>query len=82
MNNTFILLGVLTLVLEIQTGWLYFKNPVGERTYYSLEANFRACTCGQAAFVALFNEQLALVLFILSYVFVGFLFHLYHNSKA
>ncbi len=82
LNNTFIFLGILTLILEIQTGWLYFKNPVGEKTYYSLEANFRACTCGQAAFVALFNEQLALVLFILSYVFVGFLFHLYHNSKS
>jgi len=82
MNKTFIFLGILTLFLEIQTGWLYFKNPVGEKTYYSLEANFRACTCGQAAFVALFNTHLGLVLFILSYVFVGFLFRLHHNSKS
>lgn len=82
LNSTFILLGILTLFLEIQTGWLYFKNPIGERTYYSLEANFRACTCGQAAFVALFNPHLALVLFILSYIFVGLLFHMYRNSKS
>ncbi len=82
LNGTFILLGILTLVLEIQTGWLYFKNPSGEKTYYSLEANFRACTCGQAAFVALFNQHLALVLFILSYIFVGLLFHMYGNSKS
>lgn len=82
LNSTFIFLGILTLILEVQTGWLYFKNPTGVRTYYSLEANFRACTCGQAAFVALFNPHLALILFILSYVFVGFLFHMYRNSKS
>ena len=82
LTKTFIFLGILTLFLEIQTGWLYFKNPIGEMTYYSLEANFRACTCGQATFVALFNGQLGLILFILSYVFVGILFHLYRNSKS
>lgn len=81
-NSTFILLAILTLFLEIQTGWLYFKNPIGAKTYYSLEANFRACTCGQATFVALFNTHLGLILFILSYVFVGFLFHLHNNSKS
>lgn len=82
LNPTFIILGVLTFLLEIHTGWLYFKNPVGDKTYYSLEANFRACACGQAALVALFNPQLGSVLFILSHVFVGFLFRLHHNSKA
>jgi len=82
LNPIFIFLGVLTVILEIQTGWLYFKNPVGERTYYSLEANFRACTCGQATFVALFNPELSLILFLLSYVFVGFLFRLHGNRKS
>ena len=81
-NSTFVFLAVLTLFLEVQTGWLYFKNPKGKMTYYSLAANFRACTCGQATFVALFNKELGLVLFILSYVFVGFLFNLHHNSNA
>jgi geranylgeranylglycerol-phosphate geranylgeranyltransferase len=82
LNRTFIFLAVITFLLEIQTGWLYFKNPTGELTYYSLKANFRACTCGQATFVALFNTQLGLILFILSYVFVGFLFNLHHNRKS
>lgn len=82
LNPTFILLAILTLLLEVQTGWLYFKNPVGEMTYYSLKTNFRACTCGQAAFVALFNPQLGVVLFLLSYVFVGILFRMHHNRKA
>lgn len=81
-NKTFVFLGILTFFLEIQTGWLYFKNPIGEMTYYSLEANFRACTCGQATFVALFNTHLGLILFILSYVFVGFLFRLHRNRKS
>ncbi|MCD4827833.1 MAG: UbiA family prenyltransferase [Candidatus Cloacimonetes bacterium] len=82
LNSTFIILGVLTFFLEIQTGWLYFKNPKGKVTYYSLATNFRACTCGQATFVALFNRELALILFLVSYVFVGFLFNLHSNSKA
>ncbi|MCD4818989.1 MAG: UbiA family prenyltransferase [Candidatus Cloacimonetes bacterium] len=82
LNSTFYLLAVLTFFLEIQTGWLYFKNPKGKVTYYSLATNFRACACGQATFVALFNRELALILFILSYVFVGFLFNLHHNSRA
>lgn len=82
LNPTFIILGVLTFLMEVQTGWLYFKNPIGEKTYYSLEANFRACACGQAAFVALFNPRLGAVLFVLSYVFVGFLFRLHHNRKS
>ena len=82
LNSIFILLGVLTIFLEIQTGWQYFKNPKGETTYYSLASNFRACSCGQATFVALFNRELALILFIISYIFVGFLFNLHSNSKA
>jgi geranylgeranylglycerol-phosphate geranylgeranyltransferase len=81
-NSIFILLAILTLFLEIQTGWLYFKNPKGKMTYYSLATNFRACTCGQATFVALFNKELGLVLFLISYVFVGFLFNLHQNSNA
>lgn len=82
LNNTFYLLAVLTLFLEVQTGWLYYKNPKGKVTYYSLATNFRACTCGQATFVSLFNQELALILFLISYIFVGFIFNLHSNSRA
>lgn len=82
LNRVFIILGILTVFLEIWTGFLYYKNPEGRMTYYSLAVNFRACTCGQATFIALFNKELALILFIVSYVFVGFLFNLHTNYKA
>lgn len=82
LNNTFIVLGVLTVFLQIWTGYLYFKNPKGEMTYYSLVTNFRACTCGQTAIIALFNPVLGLFLFLMCYVFVGFLFNLHTNIKA
>jgi len=82
LNNIFIYLGLIYTFLQIWTGWLFFKNPVGEKTYYSLSANFRALTCGEATMIALFNPELAMILFILSYIFVGFLFDLYTNSKA
>lgn len=82
LNNTFIILGVLTIFLQIWTGWLFYKNPEGEMTYYSLVTNFRACTCGQTAIIALFNPELGMLLFLCSYVFIGFLFNLHTNIKA
>jgi len=81
-NRIFIILAVLTFFLEIKTGWLFYKNPKGKMTYFSLATNFRACACGQATFVALFNTELAMKLFLISYIFVGFLFNLHSNWKA
>lgn len=82
LNNTFIILGILTIFLQVWTGILYYKNPTGEMTYYSLVTNFRACTCGQAAIIALFNPELGMLLYLCSYVFIGFLFNLHTNIKA
>lgn len=81
-NFMFIILAGLTLFMEMWTGYLYFKNPQGERTYYSLVANFRACICGQATLIALFNTELAMILFLVSYMFVGFLFDLHTDPQA
>lgn len=81
-NRVFIVLWILAVFLQIWTAVLYYRNPVGERTYFSLATNFRACICAQAALIALFNTELALILFIVSYIFVGFLFDLYPDAKA
>lgn len=78
----FVFLGVISSLLFVWTGVLFYLNPIGENTYYSLETNFKACTCSQAALIGLFNEKLALVLFISAYIFVEFLFSLHKNSKA
>lgn len=82
LNNIFIILGLMTVFLQVWTGFLYYQNPQGEMTYYSLVTNFRACTCGQATIVALFNPELGLILFLITYVFVGFLFNMHTNIKA
>lgn len=82
LNDIFIILGLMTIFLQVWTGVLYYKNPEGEMTYYSLVTNFRACTCGQATIIALFNPVLGLVLFLMAYVFVGFLFNIHTNIKA
>jgi geranylgeranylglycerol-phosphate geranylgeranyltransferase len=82
LNHTFIILALMTVFLQIWTGTLYYRNPQGEMTYYSLVTNFRACTCGQATIIALFNPELGLILYLLTYVFVGFLFNLHTNVKA
>ena len=81
-NTIFLILAGLTFFLELWTGYLYYKNPYGERTYYSLAANFRACICGQATLIALFNTELAMLLFLVSYMFVGFLFDLHTDPKS
>lgn len=81
-NKIFIILGCLSVFLELWTAALYYLNPIGKRTYYSLATNFRACICAQATLIALFNTELALILFIVSYIIVGFLFDLYPDAKA
>jgi geranylgeranylglycerol-phosphate geranylgeranyltransferase len=82
LNKIFVVLAVLTVFLQIWTGYLYYKNPKGEMTYYSLVTNFRACTCGQTTIIALFNPILGMILFLVTYVFVGFLFNLHTKIKA
>lgn len=82
LNNIFLFLATLTLFLYIWTGVLYYKYPYGERTYYSLSVNFKACACGQSSLIALMNPTLGMMLFILTYIFVGFLFDLYSDSKG
>jgi geranylgeranylglycerol-phosphate geranylgeranyltransferase len=81
-NKTFIILGLITFFLLLRTGFLYFRYSSGEKTYDSLGTNFRACVCGQAAIIALFNQNLAIVLFIVSFISIGFLFKLHRNRNA
>ena len=59
-NNTFIILGCLTVFLQVWTGVLYYRDPSGPKTYESLKTNFRACVCGEATIVAFLNPDLAM----------------------
>ncbi|MDR0736800.1 MAG: UbiA family prenyltransferase [Zoogloeaceae bacterium] len=81
-SRTFWLLATLSFALQAYTAWLYFRHYQGEKTYYSLKTNFRACVCGQATLIAMFQDTLGMALFLVSYIFVGFLFDLSANSKA
>lgn len=74
--------GLMTLFLQVWTACLYFRYPTGERTYFSLVTNFRACVAGQVTLVAIFNGTLALYLLSASYVFIGFLFDMYRDPQA
>lgn len=81
-NKIFILLGLLSIILQFGTGILFFRNPVGVKAYNLLSVNFRACTGSQAALIALYNTELALILYLFSYVFISIFFHFYDNPKA
>lgn len=78
----FCLLAVLAFGMQLYTAFLYYRHPVGDKTYYSLKTNFRACICSQAALIALFNPPLGMALFLVSYIFVGFLFDLTGGVKV
>ncbi len=81
-NQVFVFLLVVTFLLQLWTGILYYCHPTGKRAYYSLVTNFRAYACAQVTLIALFNKILALYLFIIVYVFIGFLFGLHKDHEA
>ncbi len=82
LNSTFILLAVLAVCMQVWTGFLFFQNPRGAMTYFALSFNFRACACAESALIALFNPALGILLFFLSYVFIGFLFNFHVNRHG
>jgi len=81
-QRDFVFCGVLTLFLQLWTAILFFRHPTGRRTYFSLVTNIRACVAGQVTIISIFNGTLALYLFSASYVFIGFLFNQYRDSKS
>ena len=81
LNTSFMILGSLTVFLQVWTGVLYYRYPDGPGAYTSLVTNFRACACGQAALIGIFNPDLAIWLFIFSYIFVGFLFDFHRDHQ-
>ena len=82
LNGVFLLLAGLTFCLQVWTGYLYYKNPKGEMTYYSLSFNFRACACAEAALIALFNPTLGILMFLVTYMLIGFLFNFHMNRHG
>lgn len=82
LNGVFVLLAAISVVLQVFTGYLFYRNPEGEMAYYSLSFNFRSCACSEAALIALFNPALGIMLFILTYLFIGFLFNFHVNARG
>ena len=80
--RVFIYCGIMATLLQIWTAILFFRNPTGDRTYFSLAVNIRACVAGQITLIAIFNGTLALYLFSACYIFIGFLFNLYSDARS
>lgn len=81
-KQEFVFCAVITFFLQLWTSVLYFKYPYGEKTYFSLVSNFRACCAAQCTLIAIFNGTLALYLLIISYIFIGFFFEFYKDAKS
>jgi geranylgeranylglycerol-phosphate geranylgeranyltransferase len=78
----FIFCCMVTLFLQCWTAYLFFSNPVGKKTYYSLAINIRACVAGQIALIAIFNGTLALYLLVISYILIGLFFDQHSDARA
>ncbi|HAN09676.1 MAG TPA: ubiquinone biosynthesis protein UbiA [Clostridiales bacterium] len=68
--------------MQFWNGYQYYKHPVGKETYYSLVVNFQACVLGQVVLIAFYNPDLAIKLFIITYIGISFLFSLHSNREA
>jgi geranylgeranylglycerol-phosphate geranylgeranyltransferase len=81
-KSEFYFCATMTIFLQLWTAILFYRHPIGERTYFSLVTNIRACVAGQISIIAIFNGPLSLYLLSASYVFIGFLFDLYKDASA
>jgi geranylgeranylglycerol-phosphate geranylgeranyltransferase len=81
-KRDFVFCGIITIFLQLWTAILYFRHPVGKRTYSNLSTNIRACVAGQVTIIAMFNGTLALYLLSASYVFIGFLFDQHRDARS
>jgi geranylgeranylglycerol-phosphate geranylgeranyltransferase len=81
-QDVFVFCAVVTIFLQFWTAMLFWRHPVGSRTYFSLATNIRACVAGQVTLIAIFNGTLALYLLSASYIFIGFLFDLYKDARS
>ena len=81
-REEFLFVCAVTVFLHIRTGWLFFKNPTGPRTYYNLVVNIQACTAGNCALLAIFNARLALYLLIVSYILIEWFFSMHGDAQS
>lgn len=81
-REEFLFICAVTLFLHVWTGWLFFRNPTGPRTYFNLVVNIQACTAGNCALLAIFNARLALYLLIASYILIEFFFTMYRDARS
>ena len=76
-----IFIGISFIILQY-TAFLYFKNPQGEKSYYSLKWNFTGTVLFKSSFVALVNPLLSMMIFIGGFILVGYLFSICKDPLA
>lgn len=81
-NPYFLSFMFLSFVILQYTAFLFFKNPQGSNTYYSLKWNFRGAVLFKTSFIALVNPLMAGVLYVVNFILVGFLFDLHKDYLA
>lgn len=80
-NYTALMLGISSVIL-IYCATAFFRNPAGEKAYYSLKWVILAAVLFQISILGLVNVKLASILFVLSFIYVQAVFGLYKDNLA
>lgn len=81
-NLYFIGFLLLSFAIMQYTAFLFYRNPQGESTYYSLKWNFRGAVLFKTSFIALVNPLMAGILYAANFILVGLLFNLHKDRLA
>ena len=73
-NVHFIVLNGISFLLIFYTAFLLFRYPEGEKSAGGLKWNFSGTVLFETSFLALVNPFLAIVLFVMGFLFVYYLF--------
>lgn len=79
-NVLYLLSAFIGSVLFIWTGYLYWKAPLGDKTYHNLKYNFAALSVMQASFVCLNYPLLGCLLSTISLFGVLYIFQRWHYN--
>jgi geranylgeranylglycerol-phosphate geranylgeranyltransferase len=73
-NIHFFILNSISFLLIFYTAFLLFRHPEGEKSASGLKWNFSGTVLFETSFIALVNPFLSIVLFVVSFLFVYYLF--------
>lgn len=81
-NRHFLLLIVITFILQLWTALLYYRNPNPPLAFFQQRENIQACVQSLIIPIALYNGDLSLILSLVSYIGIEIIFNLHRDELS